>query len=242
MKNSITQIWNSILKQTAEMMEKDKTIIMYRDARSVFEKNFNYYYEMVRSNFMKIQEENLDRHKIAAVTICAILKSDILGPSGGEDNSQKSGDMFLANEKIALNIALSDMYQSLVEEYDSGRIPYVDLIFEYILPKPLSCDRDYTEVICRDLYYAKKHFALNPLSISNFLFLLEAYSFEVNRIPIDKEKWIMIQNERRKTQIEKELKQVEKQLKVFDKQKDEQRKELEHRRSCLNEKRKDIER
>lgn len=218
MQNKTTQIWNAILKEAATMMEKDKSIVMYRDAKSVFEKNFYYYYDLVLYNFMKIEEENLDRHKIAAITICAILKSDILGILSGEDSRQTIGDMFLANEKIALNIALTDMFQSLADEYEYGKIPYENVISEYIFPKPLSCDRDYTEVICRDLYYAKKYFTLDPLSIANFLFLLESYSFEAARIPIDKSKWDIIKNERRKEQIEKELMQVEKQLEDFDSQ------------------------
>lgn len=149
--------------------------------------------------------------------------------------SQTIDDLFLANEKLALNIALSDMYQRLKAEYQVGKIPYENMIEEYIFPRPLSCDREYTEVICRDLYFAKKHFELNPLSIANFLFLLEAYSFEVSKISIDGNKWEMLSDIRHKNQCKKELRNIDLYLLELDEKTANKKIELAKRKAELQE-------
>lgn len=226
-------IWDAIIKECEREMEKDSSLVMYTDAEKLFYSNFNYYYNLIVNKFMKLKEKHLDRHKIAAVTICAILTSDILGIAEEEKYKGTPDDIFLANEKIALEIALSDMHRQLKQEFEQGKIPYESVFEKFVFPKPLSCDREYTEVICRDLYYAKKYFELDPLSIANFLFLLESYSFEAYRLGIDERKWDDINQERRRDTKEKELKQLEEILKNFDIQVENEKKELEDRKEKL---------
>lgn len=125
---------------------------------------------------MKDPKENLDRHKISAVIICSVLHNDILGVTA-KKRSEYSDEVFLANEKIAINIAMSYMYEELKIAFAEGEVPYESLFEKYLFPRPYSCERNYDEVICRDLYYTKKHYKLNPLTIANLLFLLEDYTF-----------------------------------------------------------------
>lgn len=230
MKETRTAIWNAVIKESSLMMKKDPLLVMYTDSEKLFHENFNYFYSLISDKFMKLKDEHLDRHKIAAVIICAILKSDVLGIACGHNSSQTIDDIFLANEKLALNIALSDMYQRLIIEYQMEKIPYEGIFKEYIFPRPLSCDREYTEVICRDLYFAKKYFELDPLSIANFLFLLEAFSFEASKIGIDINKLDAINNLRRKEQWEKELDFIDTSLSELDQRFANEKQELERKK------------
>lgn len=236
MKETRVAIWNAVLKQCSSMMETDKDIIMYTDSEQVFHQNFDYYYNLIIDKFMKLPDEHLDRHKIAAVIICSILRADVLGVVNNPECVQTIDDIFLANEKLALNIALSYMHQKLIDEYKANRIPFEGIFEDFIFPRPLSCDRDYTEVICRDLYFAKKYFELDPLSIANFLFLLEEYSFEASRIEININSWETLSKSRQKEQCEKELKSVDKALTELDKKVECERQELESKKIYLQKK------
>lgn len=233
MKETRVTIWKAILEQSRIMMEKDSLLVMYTDSEALFHQNFNYYYSLISDKFMKIKNEHLDRHKIASIIICAILKSDILGIVCGQNSSQTIDDIFLANEKLALNIALSDMHQRLQQDYKIGKIPYDGLFADFVFPRPLSCDREYTEVICRDLYFAKKYFELDPLSIANFLFLLEAFSFEASRININVDEWERLKDIRHKEQYEKELQYINSSLNELKYKYNNEKVELENKRDEL---------
>lgn len=226
MENYKNIIWKKIVKECEEMMKKDATLVMYTDSEKLFCQNFNYFHKLITDKFMKLKNEHLDRHKIAAIIICSILKTDILGYCPMNETEMFSGNIFLSNEKLALDVALSDMYYSLEQDFSAGEIPYEKIFEDYIFPRPLSCDREYTEVICRDLYYAKKFFELDPLSIANFLFFLESYSFEVSGIKINQEKWDELRNSRKKNDLKKELAETEKLLENFDKDANHKKNEL----------------
>lgn len=233
MKETRIAVWDAVIKQCSAMMETDKTIVMYTDSEQLFHQNFNYYYNLIVNKFMKLPDEHLDRHKIAAVIICAILKSDILGVAYSMEAHQSIDDIFLANEKLAVNIALSYMHQKLIDEFKADKIPFEGIYDNYIFPRPLSCDRDYTEVICRDLFFTKKYFELDPLSIANFLFLLEEYSFEASHISIDVKKWKNLSQTRKKEQCEKEIKYITIALSELDNKFKYERQELEAKKKSL---------
>lgn len=236
MKETRIAVWDAVIEQCSIMMEDDKNIVMYTDSEQLFHQNFNYYYHLILDKFMKLPDEHLDRHKIAAVIICSILKSDILGISCSLEAQQSIDDIFLANEKLAFNIALSYMHQKLIDEFKAGKIPFEGIFDDYTFPRPLSCDRDYTEVICRDLFFAKKYFELDPLSIANFLFLLEEYSFEASHIPINVKKWEYLSKTRQKEQCEKELKCTISSLSELDNKFKYKRQELELKKKALQDK------
>lgn len=236
MKETREAIWNAILIESKKIMKDDPSIVMYTDSEKLFHQNFNYYHSLIIDKFMKLRDKHLDRHKIAAIIICSILKSDILGIACGQESNQTIDDIFLANEKLALNIALSDMYQRLLSECGDGKIPYDKIFSDYVFPVPLSCDRDYTEVICRDLYFSKKYFELDPLSIANFLFLLEAYSFDASNIEININKWDELNKTRRIDQWEKELKSIEIILSQFDTKILNEKNELQNKKNDLQNK------
>lgn len=145
----------------------------------VFFQKFDEFTEIVKSNFMKTDIVDLDRHKVAAIIICSIVECSVL-KTNYECNED---ELFDGNEKIAVNIGLSYMRATLIKMLDttSEKDKFVDFYF----PKALMCDTDYITILCRNLYYARKNFILNPLEIANTLFLLENISLIKSNIDLE---------------------------------------------------------
>ena len=183
-------IWSLVLKAVERMQERSNRIILYTDAKAVFEENFEYYYNYFIKNFMyenkednslNIKNNSLDRHKLGSIIICSIIDAKIVGVS--KDFLENCGeDDFLGNEKIAFEVALSYMYAELEKDFKEGKVPYQQLFEQYTLPIPYSCNRKYGEVICRDLHFSNQHYKLSPLLLANILFLIEDYSFQSSNI------------------------------------------------------------
>lgn len=176
-------IWDVVLKAVEVLQSRSDKVVLYKDSKDVFENNFSYYYELIEDNFMSkdISPKSLDRHKVAAVIVCSILKTKVVG-IGQKHLEEYKDKEFLGNEKIAFEVALSFMYDELRKTFNEGKIPYKCLFDQYIFPQAFSCDREYGEIICRDLYLSNELFELNPLLLSNLFFFIEEYSFSFNNI------------------------------------------------------------
>jgi len=182
----IDKIWTSFEVEVSKFCKKNPGYVLFDDAKSLFSTNFKFYYEYILRQFMVDDDKSLDRHKVASVILCSLIESDPVGISV----KAKRKDFYLVTESISVSVALSYMYGQLCEEFRGEKqegisvsereIPY-DNIFQnfYSMPEPFSCDRDFGLVLARDLYYAKKHFQLNPMSLSITLFLIELHSFDV---------------------------------------------------------------
>lgn len=214
-------IWKEIVKQCRKYMEEDQTLVLYTDAEELFYRNFKYFHSFIMKKFMILGEDKLDRHKIAAIIMCAILESNIVGISK-EERDKSDDSIFLVNEKISVDVGLCEMQRLLKKEFEGGKFPYDAIFEEILLPVPLSCNREYTEVICRDLYFSKMYYTLNPISLANFLFLLEAYTFQVYQIPIDEEKKMQIEKDRALESAQKELEAIEHKINIFAKKKEQE--------------------
>lgn len=173
-------LWSVVREAVKKMQSQSNSIVMYSDSEKLFNVNFDYYYDFLSDNFMDKSDDKqitLDRHKVAAIVICSILKAKVVGV-GQEYLSIHVDKEFLGNEKIAFEVALSYMYTELEIDFKKGKVPYRELFERYAFPIPYSCQRSYDEVICRDLYFSEKYYDLNPLSLANLLFVIEDYSFK----------------------------------------------------------------
>lgn len=171
-------IWDTVLNAVKNLQSKVKEVVFYEGSEELFYENFNFYYKSLVKNFMAedFDDKTLDRHKVAAVIICSILKTKPVG-IGQEFLELCNEKEFLGNEKIAFEVALSYMYEDLSKCFAEGSVPYVSLFPRYVLPIPYSCERKYGEVICRDLYFSNQFYELSPLLLANILFCIEEYSF-----------------------------------------------------------------
>lgn len=113
--------------------------------------------------------QELDRHKLAAIIICSIIKADAIQSIYPYKAKEY---IFDGNEKIALDIGLSYMNASL-KKLLSRRPQEGEKFDDFILPKASMCDTEYISIMCRNLCYAKRDYKLNPIDLANTLFLLE---------------------------------------------------------------------
>lgn len=187
MQKTIYAIWDTILEGVKSLQKDSDKIVLYNDSKIIFEENFNYYYSTISEKFMEKdadsnkKEHPLDRHKTAAIIVCSILKSQVVGVSQ-KFLAECKDQEFLGNEKLAFEVAFSYMYSELKNDFDKGRVPYERIFQEYVFPQPYSCDRHYGEAICRDLCLSAPVYGLNPLLLANLMFFIEDYSFCVNGI------------------------------------------------------------
>ena len=191
MNQTIDYLWEKVLEKALSITESQKKdyvdIVVYTDSEKLFRENFKYYHKLVKDTFMQDfnnEKIRLDRHKIAAITICSILSADVLGISQKAKSEMKDKNdprnAFLANEKLAVDVALSHMYEVLKQEIQAGKVQIddVSLLDNFNFPVSLSCpEKKYDEILCRELYFSKKYFEVCPMSIANVLFLLEMYAY-----------------------------------------------------------------
>ena len=123
----------------------------------------------------------LDSHKIAAVIICSIIKADALRVSDYDFESDKR--IFDGNEKVAVKVGLGYMAAALKKIMEGTS--EADKFTEYIMPRALMCDTDYMTIICRNLYYAKTYYELNPIDLANTLFLFEQFTLLHKKVDLE---------------------------------------------------------
>lgn len=165
-----TNIWK-IVQQQSEIIVNDhsKNFLFSIDSKKNFFYFFEHYYNSIKANVMYDNVQELDRHKLAAIIICSIIKAE---PLKSIFPYKEKEYIFDGNEKIAVNIGLSYMNASL-RQLLSMR-PNEEKKFEdFIFPKASMCDTEYISILCRNLCYAKKYYELNPIDLANTLFLLE---------------------------------------------------------------------
>lgn len=140
-------------------------------------KIFEYYQEMrdyIRCNYMsKKTDVALDRHKVAACMMYAILKAKPLKVNRRiPDLNEK---VLLANEYLALYVALNIVVMYKMDQYQLEIGDYEILFPETYFNDP---SNDYVTNYCRTLYYVSME-NLNKFDVfahANILFMLEKYT------------------------------------------------------------------
>lgn len=179
-------IWNSIVEKTIDEFTKDyKGIIRFnakskRTAKRVFENEANIF---LRS-YMVNSTHNIDRHKIAACMLKAIVVSKPIKIllkekisyvikyifSSKKVNNQSHDDIMLLNYKIAINVAVL-ILEAYINSDEKKSIKHI--IYN---PEPFPNGRkDYFRDICLDLFYTKPS-KINTITYADVFFLLEKYS------------------------------------------------------------------
>lgn len=134
----------------------------------------------IRRYFMNIETKPMDRHKIGAVVLYAILKSHVFNI---KLTKQHLPDILLmANEYLAVYMALT-----VVESYriDEFKIPQNKLNddnrWRLIMPKVLQKNSPdtYIDNLCKALYYVKNPERLDIFAYANILYNLEVYTNEI---------------------------------------------------------------
>ena len=161
----VNAFWDKLQETVSFYQEDDRDIVFNQDKYDEFKKCFENSYDFIKDKYMKSSVRALDRHKVAAVMIVASLKSNVVSyrKTLGEKKHFFGEEMF--STEVALNWMLDALNKKLRE---LG----VSEVQEYHMPKAFACETPYFDIFCRNLYYAEQYYVLNPLDISEKLYLL----------------------------------------------------------------------
>lgn len=166
MKPLIDEIWNLVKIGAESVLNED--IELNKDAYDIFSNEFKSSYDDILTQYMSDDVTALDRHKVAAIIIISLIKA---GPLRINDLSDDK--IFLGNENLAFQIGLSYMQHELNKILLQKGINRK--IAQYKMPEAIACETYYIDIVCRNLYFTKvrKDWGLNPLDLSERLFLIE---------------------------------------------------------------------
>lgn len=173
----INETWSTLKRTCQSYSKKDRYLIFDESGFSIFKSKFEALYSDIMKSYMKPNVKELDRHKVAAVMIIACIDAKLI--SYQADKMPKNL-VFIGAEMIATEVALSWMIEGLNNALNTAGIR--EGIKHYVMPTAFACDTPYFEIFCRNLLYAQKNYNLNPLDISEKLFLLEYITLLENRI------------------------------------------------------------
>lgn len=173
------KIWKLTEKFCKQAQSDDPNILFATDKYDSYKEHFIELNKMILDEYMKAEVKNLDRHKIAGIAMISLLDSDAIQYKG-----ELNENRFFGKYTIAASVAISymqDIFNNMLKVF--GRNPIQKIEF----PKAFSCNTDYFEIFCRNIQFAyeKKKWGVNPLDISEKLFMLEYITLLENKIPID---------------------------------------------------------
>lgn len=179
-------IWNNIiLGLYNEITPQDDLYIKARSKKKIFKK-YQKQKTYLKLNYMENPNTHLDRHKIAACMLYAIVKVHpirIKRISIWKNylNGKKFTPQYLMlNEYLGLYTAFS-----IVESfrtYEQSEENEVGFKRKGIVQPITTNGEDYIYNTCLDLYLSRKKNKINVLTFANVFFLLETGSFSVKEL------------------------------------------------------------
>lgn len=177
MRALLESAWENV-RITSACFEKYDNINFDESKKKDFETHVKRLEKQVRM-YMRESSQDLDRHKMAAILIIAIVKAAPFS------ETQETSKKFMGNYVVATEIGLSYMLQMLNNVlYKVGEAP----LDSYVFPKSWTCTNDYFRVFYRNLYFSNSNqeWGLNPLDIADKLFLLEYITLKEKGISVEK--------------------------------------------------------
>ena len=174
MKNETYEIiWNAVYSYANQFILKSGNTFFFNNrAKSDLLSEYNDLKSAFKKKYMKNADESiLDRHKVAAVFMIAILNvkpiripDEVQLQRKSEDVYSTSFSKFFGNEKLAIRAGIA-VLNSYIEKDSKEKK-------EVPLPKIVR-HGEYIENFCRELYINQLEKKLSILSIAHELFLIE---------------------------------------------------------------------
>lgn len=171
-KNKFEDLYNKVILEYVKDLkniQKELNIkcLNYSDKKG--RRIYDYYEKKrlyIRRYFMNLESKPMDRHKIGAVMIYAILKSRPFYVI--KTIPKLPNQLLMANEYLAFYVALNivELYR-MDDESSNGN--------DLILPNTYHGDM-YIENVCKALYYVKNPNYFDVFAYADILFLLEKYN------------------------------------------------------------------
>lgn len=193
--NEFDDVWKSIV----EGMITEAATLFGIKHKSLFwverklRRRYNAYKDTIVKTFMVMDTVNIDRHKIAACLIKAILVTkplyipllakikfifsdkyfnEILPHEINSNEDESLNKYFiLFNEYLAIDVAVAVLNSYINSDDRPGRFKH-SIVMPEPFPEP---DTDYLRDVCIGLHYSRAK-EINPVAYANSLFLWEKYS------------------------------------------------------------------
>lgn len=179
-------IWNNIiLGLYNEITPQDDLYIKARSKKKIFKK-YQKQKTYLKLNYMENPNTHLDRHKIAACMLYAIVKvhpiriKRISIWKNYLNGKKFTPEYLMLNEYLGLYTAFS-----IVESfraYEQSEENEVGFKRKGIVQPITANGEDYIYNTCLDLYLSRKKNKINVLTFANVFFLLETGSFSVKEL------------------------------------------------------------
>ena len=179
-KSKFDEIWNNIVLPIYKEITPENEFYIKHYANEKIYKEYQKQKNFIRYNYMEDINTHLDRHKIAACIMFAIVKVHPLKIKKRTllrrylNKTPYEKRYVLLNEYLALYSALS-----VVESFRQDDIKNQRINFDRPgVCQPMTTNGEsYIHNTCLDLYFAKRHNKINILTFANVFFLLETGKF-----------------------------------------------------------------
>lgn len=163
------KIWDEgIVPEAKRIVDENAGLLIFNeDSKIAVFNRYNEVNKICKLNFMFDSDGLLDRHKVCAALIIAIVQVRPLISNRIADNY---GNYYAFNEKLAFIIALS-VLASYVNKADNR-----NKIEQFVFPEISNSEELYEDIFCKMIRLDSCYNQLSILSIANILFLLEKYT------------------------------------------------------------------
>ncbi len=172
-KETFDALWNNGISIKAERIvdENKGNVVFDRESKERIFKEYNKLRDYTKISFMQNPDGLLDRHKVCACLIYAIIKSK---PLVYDNNENGVGMQYVFNESLAITIGLSLLYNYIVS---SGSENAQWLKSGFVFPKTdENRQASYESLLCLMLFYDVKNKQYSILALANILFMIEEYT------------------------------------------------------------------
>lgn len=162
-------IWGKVIEPSLKEIAQHSDNFKIKDnAKELILEEYKRFNNHCKQTYMKNPSNKLDRHKVSACYILAIVKAS---PIITDSNNLLSDDEFYTvNEEIALTVGLSILRAFCRND---KRYP-VSLPFDFTYPE--ASHGDYRKNFVVELHFTKEEGNYNILSLSHTLYLLEQFN------------------------------------------------------------------
>jgi len=176
-KTTYERLWDQSIKPKIDRMSSSDDGILFIEGQ-VKEKIW-LTYEQCKNNvhtYMHNPDGRIDRHKVASVMLYSIVINKPFELKLLPSQKEVRSSALLANEILALNVALAIVWSFLLEDATEKSNSIKHEIFKNGFIYPECQHDDYPTHIYKMLYYAKYNNHYDIFAFSHILFLIEAYT------------------------------------------------------------------
>lgn len=186
-KSSYQKIWEVVIDPTIkDYKNRYSEIVVSHNAKEAIWQEYISFNKHAKLTYMQDASGKLDRHKVCACYMYAIIKANTVGCYLADSDTEQSH--MALNENLAITVGMSVLRAFVLSGINSSE----DLSEEtkrtlgkridggVIFPK---CNHgDYRNNFVTELYYTKKENNYNILSLANTLFLLETHTLQTEAV------------------------------------------------------------